>query len=216
MKYLIFSDSHLSDSFDNKKLTFLKRIISTSDRVIINGDFWEGYDFTIEEFINSKWNNLFKLLIDKKAIYIYGNHDKKEYANDKAHTFSIKQTKKYTLKSGKYTFYLEHGDRIVPEWDKYFKRMPRFINKTLYYVEKTLVTLFEMRLVGFLYKKFNEKMIDKVAKQLKNNEFLICGHSHFMEFDEKNHFINSGIIKHGIGQYITIDNGKITLHNEKY
>lgn len=216
MKYLIFSDSHLSDSFDNNKFKFLKNIINNSDRVIINGDFWEGYDFTIEEFINSKWNNLFKLLIAKKAIYLYGNHDKKEYSNDKAHAFSVKQTKKYTLKLGKYTFYLEHGDRIVPEWDKYFKRMPRFINKILYYVEKTLVTLFEMRVVGILYKRFNEKMIEKVAKKLKENEFLVCGHSHFMEFDKKNHFINSGIIKHGIGQYITIENGKITLHNETY
>ena len=139
-----------------------------------------------------------------------------EYSNTKIKDFSIKQIQKLTIKSGNKTFYLEHGDRIVPEWDKYFKRMPRFINKTLYYVEKTLVTLFEMRLVGILYKRFNEKMIEKVAKKLKKNEFLVCGHSHFMEFDEKNHFINSGIIKHGIGQYITIDDGNIKLHSERY
>jgi len=216
MKYLIFSDSHLSDTFNNNKFKFLKNIINNSDRVIINGDFWEGYDFTIEEFINSKWNKLFKLLIAKKTIYLFGNHDKKEYANNKVKEFSVKQLQKLTIKSGYKTFYLEHGDRIVPEWDKYFKRMPHFINKTLYYIEKTLVTLFEMRLVGILYKRFNEKMIDKVAKKLKNNEFLVCGHSHFMEFNEKNHFINSGIIKHGIGQYITIKDGEIEMHNKRY
>ena len=216
MKYLIFSDSHLSDTFDINKFNFLKNIISISDRVIINGDFWEGYDFTIEEFINSKWNKLFKLLIAKKAIYLFGNHDKKEYSNNKVKEFSVRQLQKLTIKSENKTFYLEHGDKIVPLWDKYFKRMPRIINKILYYLERNAFLLLGIKGVGILYKKFNEKMIKKVAKKLKKNEFLVCGHSHFMEFDEKNHFINSGIIKHGIGQYIIIDNGKIELHNERY
>ncbi|MDP4039939.1 MAG: metallophosphoesterase family protein [Candidatus Pacearchaeota archaeon] len=216
MKYLFFSDSHLSNTFDNKKFKFLKNIINNSDRVIINGDFWEGYDFTIEEFINSKWKNLFKLLIAKKTIYLYGNHDKKEYSNKKVKEFSVKQLQKLTIKSGDKTFYLEHGDRIVPLWDKYFKRMPRIINKFLYYLERYAFSLLGIKGVGILYKRFNEKMIEKLAKKLKNNEFLVCGHSHFMEFDEKNHFINSGIIKHGIGQYITIDEGEIELHNERY
>ena len=216
MKYLIFSDSLLSDTFDINKFNFLKNIISISDRVIINGDFWEGYDFTIEEFINSKWNKLFKLLIAKKAIYLFGNHDKKEYSNNKVKEFSVRQLQKLTIKSENKTFYLEHGDKIVPLWDKYFKRMPRIINKILYYLERNAFLLLGIKGVGILYKKFNEKMIKKVAKKLKKNEFLVCGHSHFMEFDEKNHFINSGIIKHGIGQYITIEDGEIEMHNEKY
>jgi predicted phosphodiesterase len=216
MRYLIFSDSHLSDTFDNKKFNFLKKIISLADVVIINGDFWEGYDFKFEDFISSKWSKLFKLLRNKSAIYLYGNHDKKEYSNKKIRLFSKVQKTKHTLKSGGKTFYIEHGDSITPLWDRYFKRMPRAMNKFLYYIEKTVAILFGIEILGLLYKKFNVDMKNKVARKLKNNEFLVCGHSHFMELDEKNHFINSGMIKHGIGQYITIENGKIKLHNKRY
>ena len=216
MKYLIFSDSHLSDAYDEKKFKFLKKIINSCDKVVINGDFWEGYDFSIDAFIKSKWNKLFKLLKSKNTIYLYGNHDKKVYSNNKIREFSIKQLQKYTLKSGGKTFCLEHGDRIVPLWDKYFKRMPRFINKFLYYVEKTAFLVLGTDGVGILYKKFNEDMKNRISKKLNKNEFLVCGHSHFMELDEKNHFINSGFIKHGFGQYITIDDGKVELYNEKY
>lgn len=216
MKYLIFSDSHLSDVFDEKKFKFLKKIINSCDKVIINGDFWEGYDFSFDDFIKSKWNKLFKLLKSKNSIYLYGNHDKKVYSNNKNKEFSIKQLQKYTLKSGGKSFYIEHGDRIVPLWDKYFKRMPRFINKILYFIEKAAFLFLGTNGVGILYKKFNDDMKNRVSKKLNKNELLVCGHSHFMEIDEKNHFINSGIIKHGIGQYITIEDGKITLHNETY
>ncbi len=216
MKYLIFSDSHLSDSFDEKKFKFLEKIISSVDMIVINGDFWEGYDFEIDDFIKSKWNKLFKLLKSKKTIYLYGNHDKKEYSNNKIKEFSINQQQKYILNSGGKTFYIEHGDRIVPLWDKYFKRMPRFINKFLYYVEKAAFLILGTNGVGILYKRFNVDMKNRVAKKLKKNEFLVCGHSHFMEIDEKNNFINSGIVKHGFGQYLIIDDGKITLHNESY
>ena len=66
MKYLIFSDSHLNDFFDERKFNFLKRIILNSDRVIINGDFWEAYDLKINSFISSKWNKLFKYLKKNK------------------------------------------------------------------------------------------------------------------------------------------------------
>lgn len=216
MKYLVFSDSHLSDFFDEKKFKFLEKIISSCDQVIINGDFWEGYDFGINDFIKSKWNKLFKLLKSKSTIYLYGNHDKKEYSSNKIKAFSVNQQEKYTLNSSGKKFYIEHGDRIVPLWDKHFKRMPRFINKILYFVEKASFLILGKEGVGILYKRFNNDMKNRVAKNLKKNEFLVCGHSHFMEIDEENHFINSGIVKHNIGQYITIENGKITLHNETY
>lgn len=216
MRYLIFSDSHLSDRFEQKKFNFLRRIIKSSDKVIINGDFWEGYDLKIEDFVNTKWSGLFKLLKEKNAVYLYGNHDKKEYSNSNVALFSKIQKTKFTLQSGKYTFYIEHGDRITPLWDKYFKRMPKLLNKSLYYLEKFVVLFFGIEALGLLYKKFNKDMINKVSRKLKNNQYLICGHSHFMEYDEKNHFINTGFVKHGFGQYVTIDNGKIELHNESY
>ncbi|MFH1827221.1 MAG: metallophosphoesterase family protein [bacterium] len=216
MRYLIFSDSHLSNSFNRNKLNFLKKIVKSADKIIINGDFWEGYNFNINDFTKSKWSNLFKLLKSKNAIYLLGNHDKLEYSNKKTGLFSIKQQQSFKLKSGNKTFYIEHGDKITPLWDRYFKRMPNFINKFLYYLEKAGIYTIGIKGVGILYKRFNTNMKKKVSVNLKKNEYLICGHSHYMEIDEKNHFINSGFIKHGLGQYITIENGKVKLHNEKY
>jgi|SRR3990167_7210071 len=216
MKYLIFSDSHLSNIFDERKYNFLKLVVDKADMVIINGDFWEGYDFKIGDFIDSKWSGLFNLLKDKKTIYLYGNHDKKEYSNKKIGLFSVRQQRKLKLISGNKIFFIEHGDRITPLWDKYFKRMPRIINKFLYYLEKSGVLLLGIKGLGILYRRFNDNMKKKVSISLKKNEYLVCGHSHYMEIDEKNHFINSGMIKHGIGQYITIENGKVELHNERY
>ena len=62
MKILVFSDTHLSSTFEEKKFNLLKEIISRADRVIINGDFWEGYLISFKEFLDSRWKELFPLL----------------------------------------------------------------------------------------------------------------------------------------------------------
>ncbi|KUK82735.1 MAG: Metallo-dependent phosphatase, partial [Microgenomates bacterium 39_6] len=78
MKTLIFSDTHLTDRLDPKKMAFLKKIINKADQVIINGDFWDGAFISFDQFLSSPWQELFSLLKKKQTIYIYGNHDKKE------------------------------------------------------------------------------------------------------------------------------------------
>src|SRR3990172_1424130 len=70
MKILVFSDSHLTDKFEEKKFYFLKKIIRQSDFVIINGDFWDGYLTTFNRFISSNWSKLFPLLKLNKILTI--------------------------------------------------------------------------------------------------------------------------------------------------
>jgi len=62
MNILVFSDTHLYLPFDQKKFNFLKKIISESGQVIINGDFFDGYMNKFDEFCKSSWNKLFPLL----------------------------------------------------------------------------------------------------------------------------------------------------------
>ncbi|KKP50689.1 MAG: hypothetical protein UR42_C0024G0015, partial [Candidatus Roizmanbacteria bacterium GW2011_GWA2_33_33] len=50
MNILVFSDTHLYLPFDGKKFNFLKKIISDSDQVIINGDFFDDYMISFDEF----------------------------------------------------------------------------------------------------------------------------------------------------------------------
>ena len=70
MSIVIFSDTHLY-KFDPKKYNFLKKIISKAEKVIINGDFCEGFLMTFTEFVNSPWNKLFTSLRKKNNIYIW-------------------------------------------------------------------------------------------------------------------------------------------------
>ena len=52
-KILIFSDSHLSPRFNQAYFNKLANLIEQADQVIINGDFWEGYFYSFDEFLNS-------------------------------------------------------------------------------------------------------------------------------------------------------------------
>ena len=68
----------------------------------------------------------------------------------------------------------------------------------------------------FAYRNIATKQ--KAIKAIKNNEFIIVGHNHWAEVDEKNHFACCGAILYGFAQYLTIDSesGKITLNEEWY
>ncbi len=76
MKTIIFSDAHLTNRFDEPTYRFLENMILSADKIIINGDFWDGEVVSFNQFINSKWQKLFPLLLERKAVYIYGNHDR--------------------------------------------------------------------------------------------------------------------------------------------
>lgn len=221
MKIAIFSDSHLNTTYDQKKFNFLKKIISSVDRIIINGDFWEGFDMTFEEFVNSSWKRLFPLLLKKKAVYIYGNHDEKSFSNEKTKLFSTLQTYQYRLKLNGKTYLIEHGHRFLPLVDKFFMKYlgflpPKWLNQWYEKFEGSMLRLFGKKYFENVYRGFNEEMKNKGLKTLKRNEFFIFGHSHLQERDQKNKYINSGLVRHGLGQYILIEDNDIRLKEEWY
>ena len=111
MNILIFSDTHLYLPFNEKKYNFLKKIIEKSDRVIINGDFFDDYMISFDDFLNSPWNGLFPLLKTKKTVYIYGNHDKRSFSDKRADLFSDIQAERYKIKTQDKTFIFEHGHK---------------------------------------------------------------------------------------------------------
>src|SRR3989339_1338248 len=121
MNILIFSDTHLYLPFDEKKYNFLKKIIEKSDQVIINGDFFDNYMISFDEFVNSSWNRLFPLLKSKKTIYIYGNHDKRSFSDKRVELFSDIQAERYKIKTSNKTFIFEHGQKTRATPDTMFK-----------------------------------------------------------------------------------------------
>ena len=220
---LVFSDTHLYLPFDQKKFNFLKKIINESDQVIINGDFFDGYMISFEDFVNSQWKKLFPLLKSKKAIYIYGNHDKRSFSDKRADQFSDIQIERYKLKTKNKVYIFEHGQktRITP--DITWKMNKKIFNAAIYLahiVRQFMVSLFGKIFITLRFAHRNAKSKRRIAEMYKpqDNEIYIIGHNHFGEVDEKNHFAASGMILYGFAQYLMIDSStaKIILHEEWY
>jgi len=216
MTTLIISDTHLTDRPEPRKLEFLLRIIKKADRIILNGDFWDGYITDIDRFIMSEaWRPLLHLLREKRAIYLYGNHDPKQAGHELVKMFSHEQHQRYELMDGGQVFHFEHGNLLAPELDATHPWFPRFV---LHYGSLLDDALTWMGGHLFLrhYRWYNEKMKEWQRRHLAPHIFLICGHSHWAELRPGAHFANSGLIRGGIASYLTITDGKVKLHEGRY
>ncbi len=218
MRTLIFSDSHLTERFEPKKLELLKKIIAPVDRVILNGDFWDGHETTFDKFVNSKWKEeLFPLLKSKETIYIYGNHDLKELSDERRALFSNKALDNFQLSTNNFQFYIEHGHQVIPTIDLKWKWIVS---------NKLIVRAFQdyngflLKIIGLKYKFFdkfnNRKMKSWVKENLNDNEIYVCGHTHYAEKDLVNRYLNSGFIDDSFAQYLVISDNDIELHYERY
>lgn len=214
MKYLIFSDTHLTDNFNESKYKFLKRIIESADRVIINGDFWDGYLTTFDKFINSPWRQLFPELLSKNTIYIYGNHDSPDLLDKRVELFSREQGYKKTLKSRNLILNIEHGQDIFKLPDKKFPKLLQKLGTIIHNFFRYIY--FRINKKSYLnnFKGLNRHF--KMAGNGQNKEFLVVGHSHGAELAESEYLANSGFIDWGYGSFLTIENGKIELKTVEY
>jgi predicted phosphodiesterase len=213
-KILIISDTHLSHIFQPAKFTALQRIISEADRVILNGDFWEGYLSSFSEFLNSPWQELFPLLREKEATYLYGNHDTECRSDERRSLFSIKQADSIELTSGGKTFLVQHGHRIAPTPGgdhPPFERLVRFVPR----IEGSEL----VHLPAHFFKKYapyNQKIKNWITAELPESTVLVTGHTHLAELDLENRFANSGVCKWHWLQYLTLTDGELVLHSERY
>ncbi|MFQ5493175.1 MAG: metallophosphoesterase family protein [Candidatus Dojkabacteria bacterium] len=215
MKYLIFSDTHLTNRFNANTFDFLRSIIEKAERVIINGDFWDKHFVDYNQFVASKWKELFPLLKKKKAIYIVGNHDPADSIPKKV-VFADKVVRDYQFKSGGKTIRVMHGDVFVIPKSKIYSWIP--IPKPVAYghefLEFVKVNIFRGRVMADWS---TNRIISRRAKQrFGENEIIIAGHSHRAEARPKDKYYNSGAIRFGFASYITVNNGKIDLIKTRY
>ncbi len=223
MKILVFSDTHLYLPFDQKKFDFLKKIISESDQVIINGDFFDSYMNSFDEFIRSPWKQLFPLLKKKGAIYLFGNHDLEKVSDKRTGLFSVSQKNRHRLIINNQKFSIEHGHLTRPTLDTRFHfswEVKHYGMLVGHIIRNLFVKIFGKLAVRILFEHLNagSKEYIKNTYNSKDNEFFIIGHNHFGEVDEENRFAASGMILYGFAQYLIIDSStaKITLHEEWY
>jgi len=217
---IIFSDTHLTQYFSTRKFNYLKKIITQADRVIIVGDFWDAFVSSFDDFIKSGWSVLFPLLRDKDAIYVFGNHDLKEWCNKRVALFSVCQADSLELETGGFKLHIEHGHRIAPDYDTKFPWL-----RSLYLAIRPLIgtaNFLKFRLkLAFRRGQLtpspkNEKMKSWCRKNLKGNQIGVFGHSHAPELDLTARFANAGFILFGYASYLKIENGEIALVEERY
>jgi predicted phosphodiesterase len=220
---LIFSDTHFTDQFDSGRFALLKQAIIAADAVIINGDFWDRYLVSFSDFLASPWQQLFPLLKAKKAIYLYGNHDRPEYCDERMSQFSTEQGEEYWLKTVGGTYYVTHGNQISPAPDQKYKLPDKKIftgrfkklTKSINLVEKLSVIMFGKPTVSF-GGYHNPKMKRWAKHHLPADVTMICGHSHRVEANARRKFYNSGYINYGIAHYLWVDDLGVELVQRQY
>lgn len=216
---LIISDTHLCSPFSEKKCAKLIHLFESYDTIILNGDFWEGYWYEFDNFLSSPWNKLFTLLKKKKAIYIYGNHDRESYSDSRRERFCDQACWRYEKTIGTHRFIFEHGNRLALKFDEKFQlqRVSRlmFIPYTIF--EFIVIKLFGLRYFNRQFGKLNLLIKRQIKKELLPNDIFVCGHTHVHEDGIADQFINTGVCKYGFCEYATIDDeGTVKLHSEKY
>ena len=220
MRILVISDTHLS-KFDQSKFDFLKKIISKSDRVIINGDLIEGWLISGEEFVNSRWSQLFPLLLEKETVYIRGNHEK-SITLDIANCFSVKFFDIYQDCIENQKFVFEHGHRILSENKSVLiKLYDWIIGLNIISILWSLIRLEDLLCILFptlSQQNFLGKKQNIVLKNYHNRKdtFLITSHTHTPELNIKDKFANTGRIRRGSASYILINNGNVELIKTQY
>lgn len=216
MKTLIVSDIHLSHIFDEKKFLFLEKLFSSFEKIILNGDFWDGYSTTFDRFVSSKWNRLFPLLKNKKAIYLYGNHDKKYFNDERVSLFSIEQKNNHIFEIDSITYHIEHGHLLYPSIDMVLpisRKLFTYANSIFHYMEGMFVLLKNPQNI------FLKQANNAIKKKIKIKQFphwYLCGHTHFAEFDKNNKFANSGFVMYGKASYLIADSSGLSLQTQWY
>ena len=219
-KTLVISDLHLTTTPDPKKFRFLKKLISSFDRVIINGDLWCVYTDTFDQFINSDWQRLFPLLKSKKTIYLNGNHDEAKYTDNRIYQFCDQQLAQYTLSDPPFTFHIEHGPRLTqqkyPLSQRKLDLYHRYkVQKIINFSQQLVLNLAGYFPIRIISKKHNN-LLRNFSKKLPKNQYLVCGHTHLPEYDQKNKFINTGFIDGGYASYLAIWGDSFELITTKY
>ncbi len=206
---LIISDTHLTDIFDERKYNFLKKLINECDQLIVNGDFWSSYSCNFQDFISSKWNILFPLMLEKRTIYLFGNHDPEESMDKKMDKFSVEQGYFKDIQFKGHTIHIEHGH------NPYNKNQLKILNKLLtrkLHIDSLLRKPLENSFNHFVFDHGLHKYLEPRNNSLKrkllqnNNRINIVGHTHVAEDDIQHNFLNSGFINYGLAWYVLIDN----------
>lgn len=224
VRTLVFSDTHLSTKFNKKLFNALAELISKSDKVIINGDFWEGLAISFDDFLESGWNRLFPLLKQKDTVYVYGNHDHKMHSDDQVLRFCSKAVNEYVLETPSRKYLFRHGHEFL---------FPKHTEKCLLehknqagtaWRKARLIVANYVQQIGFgiFGPKILPAFINHIPPQDRSaigdpEQILVCGHTHRPYVNAKSNFLDIGFFNFGWANYMEIDEtGNFKLISRRY
>ena len=221
LRWLIFSDTHLTSSFYPEKYEMLSDAISRADRVIINGDFIDCLMEDPYETAKSEWSQLFTQLLQKDAIFIHGNHDPESLLPMAvAEQFSAVQERWWRFASGEQEFFITHGDLIAPTQESWIpsERLTRRIARFGRWLQHSLLRWHYTEYVyRFLWSKpINSRLSHWSRDQFENGQTLICGHSHGQVRRPQRHFIDTGAVDEHRFELAFVQGGKVELVQRRY
>lgn len=206
----------MSNRVYRKKFAYLLSVIEPADRVIILGDFWDGFLTPFDKFLKSGWSKLFPLLLERQAVYLYGNHDRPQWCDDRVSMFSVQHGMEHKIRLGGHELYLTHGHTVFTSLeDKY-----PVLNHSIPLRMGASVDILHKLVWGKRFMRTDNSINDPsrkwVADKLPEPQILVCGHSHFPEIDLSNRMINTGFIGSGYGNYLRIIDDRIESVRERY
>lgn len=211
MKIGIIADLHLTEKFDINLYQDIISVLTQVDRIILNGDFVEGWSIDIKDFLNSKWNQLFPYLLEKNCVYISGNHDSPIIMSDYTKHFSKLFTDIYQIDLDNIKIILQHKPLYVSDkLEKLlrFRKFVKFIRKSKFINLYHKLSHNNAPYLKFLFSKKTkncQKAIYKWLSKNQVNDFLyIFSHTHYQEYIQKLNYVNTGEFKKN-REYIIID-----------
>lgn len=223
-KTLILSDLHLGASNAQTDLQ-LAVLHSDFDRLILNGDTVDHYDF--RRFTPDHWavlNRLRFVARERELILLRGNHDcKLPFVNDPnanhcllEHLLGTEMLDQYELKAGSRKYLLLHGDQFDTTMNLTFiGEVADWVYRRVQKVSKGAAR----------WLKAQSKLVCGVVEQVKQKacsyakahryQGVIVGHTHFYcdETFGGIHYLNTGCWVERPCTYVEIDNGELNLRH---
>jgi predicted phosphodiesterase len=222
METLVFSDTHFTRKFDKKRYLKLKSLIEKANKVIIDGDFWEGLSIPFTDFLNSEWKILFPLLKSKDTIYVFGNHDDPAMSDERIYEFCNQAVADYKLETSTIKYYFTHGqDFLFPKLKDRslgIKRALKLLTKIDIFVAGIIQgILFKIFGPAVFPEKFNKMTLEERKRIAPLDYLLVCGHSHRPLYQPNLNFIDIGFFNYGWANYMLInEQGQFDFISERY
>jgi UDP-2,3-diacylglucosamine pyrophosphatase LpxH len=196
---IIISDIHLGSSIcqDEKLLNFLRQLEWRCNKLIINGDLFDSWNF--KRLSDNHWailKTIRKLTSKIEVIWIRGNHDGP--SDIISHLLGVEFLEEYRFTYYNKKFIVIHGD-VFDDFLSKYPLLTKIADNIYRFIQRLDPSFYWPRLLKRSSKTFL-RAIEKVKNRAKNyciNEHydgVICGHTHISDLDESDEvcYYNTG------------------------